>query len=94
MATSTKVAMYLPQLTTKVRIYGEVDRVDCSLIRHGGCMQTMGGAHWPHMEFPHVFNAIMEEWLAGVGSKDNVGEGASDPPTERDKGKYGLTDEL
>ncbi|KAN0098105.1 Alpha/Beta hydrolase fold [Tylopilus felleus] len=72
MATSTKVAMYLPQLTTK----------------------TMGGAHWPHMEFPHVFNAIMEEWLAGVGSKDNVGEGASDPPTERDKGKYGLTDEL
>ena len=57
-------------------------------------MQTMDGAHWPHMEFPDVFNAIMEEWLAGVGLKDEVSEKAGEPQTRGDKGKHVVTDEL
>ncbi|KAG9308725.1 Alpha/Beta hydrolase protein [Chiua virens] len=31
--------------------------------------KTMKGAHWPHMEFPDVFNAIVDEWLAGLEAK-------------------------
>ncbi|KAH7881841.1 Alpha/Beta hydrolase protein [Phlebopus sp. FC_14] len=31
--------------------------------------KTMKGAHWPHMEYPHVFNAILREWLDGLGSR-------------------------
>ncbi|KIJ59773.1 hypothetical protein HYDPIDRAFT_183893 [Hydnomerulius pinastri MD-312] len=32
--------------------------------------KTMEGAHWPHMEHPKVFNAIMREWLDGLGLED------------------------
>ena len=54
----------------------------------------MDGAHWPHMEFPDVFNAIMKEWLAGVGLKGEVNEKAGGPQTRGDKGKRVVTDEL
>ena len=54
----------------------------------------MDGAHWPHIEFPHVFNAIMEEWLAGVGLKDEKSEKAGGRQTEGDKGKHVVADEL
>lgn len=64
------------------------DRVVCSLICT--CMQTMNGAHWPHMEFPHVFNAIMEEWLAGMGWKGDV----SWPQPGGRNARHAVTDEL
>lgn len=54
----------------------------------------MDGAHWPHMEFPHVFNAIMGEWLAGVGLKDQVREKVSGPQPEGGKGNRIVNDEL
>lgn len=57
------------------------------------CMQTMDGAHWPHMEFPDVFNAIMDEWLAGVGLKGELSKMAR-PQSEEDKGKHLVIDEL
>ncbi|KAF8546331.1 hypothetical protein OG21DRAFT_1518214 [Imleria badia] len=53
-------------------------------------MQTMDGAHWPHMEFPDMFNDIMEEWLAGVGLKNEVG-GAQ---LNGNEGKHVVSDEL
>lgn len=56
-------------------------------------MQTMDGAHWPHMEFPDVFNAIMDEWLAGVGLKGELSKMAR-PQSEEDKGKHLVIDEL
>ena len=57
-------------------------------------MQTMDGAHWPHMEFPHVFNAIMAEWLVRVGLKDELNEKAGAPQAEKDTGTHAVTDEL
>ena len=57
-------------------------------------MQTMQGAHWPHMEFPQVFNAIVEEWLAGAKLKDEVGGGEDVPQPEGDKGEHPVIDEL
>ncbi|KAF8546330.1 hypothetical protein OG21DRAFT_1518213 [Imleria badia] len=71
-AKDSKVATYLPRLTTK----------------------TMDGAHWPHIEFPDMFNAIMEEWLAGVGSKEEVSETDGAPQPKGDEGKHVVTDEL
>ncbi|KAF8548195.1 hypothetical protein OG21DRAFT_1516575 [Imleria badia] len=65
-AKDSKVATYLPRLTTKI----------------------MDGSHWPHMEFPDVFNSIMEAWLTGL--KDEVG-GAQ---PRGDEGKHVVTDEL
>jgi hypothetical protein len=57
-------------------------------------MQTMDGAHWPHMEFPDMFNAIMEEWLAGIGLKGEASEKAGGPQAKEHKGKHVVTDEL
>ena len=54
----------------------------------------MDGAHWPHMEFPDMFNAIMEEWLAGVRLKDGVSEKVAGLQTKGDKDKHVVTNEL
>ncbi|KAH0839352.1 alpha/beta-hydrolase [Lanmaoa asiatica] len=56
--------------------------------------KTMDGAHWPHMEFPHEFNAIMGEWLAGVGLKDGPTVKAGGTQPEGEKGYHVVTDEL
>lgn len=29
----------------------------------------MRGAHWPHIEYPEVFNAILKEWLDNFKEK-------------------------
>lgn len=58
-------------------------------------IQTMDGAHWPHMEFPDVFNAIMEEWLAGLGvGKKEVSKKEGGRQPKRDEGKRVMSDEL
>ena len=58
------------------------------------CIQTIPGSHWPHMEFPQVFNVIMEEWLAGAKLKDEIGGGEDIPQPEGDKGEHPVIDEL
>lgn len=44
------------------------------------------------MEFPDVFNAIVDEWLAGVGLKE--ANEKSGPKSAEDKGRHLVIDEL
>ena len=93
LAKYSKVDSYLPQLSTKVCICADCFHRDVGSSAHA-CMQTMKGSHWPHMEFPQVFNAIVEEWLAGAILKDEVGGGEDVPQPEGDKGEHSVIDEL
>ena len=72
---------HLPQLTLKVRAV----KCSCHPLIYA-YTQTMDGAHWPHMEFPDVFNAIMDEWLARVTFKGEINDQA--------QGKHAVIDEL
>ncbi|KAF9224613.1 alpha/beta-hydrolase [Gyrodon lividus] len=40
--------------------------------------KTMQGAHWPHMEFPVVFNGLVRAWLEGQGMGHRFGGGGHD----------------
>lgn len=53
----------------------------------------MKGSHWPHMEYPEVFNAIVDEWIEKVGQKSRVSVKV-EPQSEVAKGRHGVIDEL